>query len=179
MEIDFSVETEMMERFVQRSIENVTEPAERKKALRSISLLFIEAVVPITPKDTGRAQGGWTAMRGSVKATKGGYGRMGPGAVQGRRESSYRIVIKGSEAYAEILNGVPYIAYLELGSSQQAPAGFVRIAMRRVAKKAGKDIGRRTEAALRLANIQARREIGLRQGIGRRPGSGRLNIRRR
>lgn len=150
------------------------------KFVRAMALTFIGAVIPRTPVDTGRARGGWTAMRGSVTATQGAYGQLGPGAVQGRRESSFTFKSgPRTGTYAEIFNGVPYITYLELGSSQQAPSGFVRLTLRELSGEMAREGERRTEAALRLANIKSRAQIGLRQGLGRAPGSGRANLGRR
>lgn len=176
--INFDVDTSSFQSFTREAIKNL-DVESQLKVLRGFALKFIGEVVPKTPVDTGQARGGWTAMKGSVTATQGGFGRIGPGAVEGRRKSSYTETKRGGQVTLIIHNGVPHIVYLELGSSQQAPSGFVRQTMREMAKDLTEDMRREIEAELRLANIHARRTSGLRQGIGRRPSSGRLNIARR
>jgi len=40
----------------------------------------------------------------------------------------------------ELINGVPYILFLEYGSSLQAPAGMVRISMRKMTGRMPKEL---------------------------------------
>lgn len=171
--INFDVDISEFQAFTHEAVKNL-DVESQLKVLRGFALKFIGEVVPKTPVDTSQARGGWTAMKGS------GLGlEMGPGAAEGRRQSSYTESKRGKEASLTIHNGVPHIVYLELGSSQQAPSGFVRQTMREMAKDLTEVMQREVMEELRSANEAARRATGLRQGIGRRPSSGPVEIARR
>lgn len=149
------------------------EGPERTKALRELAFSFVSRVVPRTPVDTGRARAGWTAVPRTSQLAS------GPGAAEGRQMSDYIERGKNTKNFSiQIWNGVPYIAYLELGSSQQAPQGFIRFTLREMMAKARAEILEpRLEAMLRAANIKARAAINLRQGLGPRKHGGRANWR--
>jgi len=52
---------------------------------------------------------------------------------KGKREGSFTDRTKGRiNQYVELINGVPYIIYLEFGSSKSAPYGIVRISLRKM-----------------------------------------------
>lgn len=161
MQVLSDVDTRMWDEFTEQATREL-DTEQQKKWIRAMALEFIKEVIPRTPVDTGRARAGWTLER------------------RGPDNSYFRVntrLFGGAEG--QIFNGVPYISYLELGSSQQAPGGFVRQTLREISGNLVEESERRTEAALRAANIKARRKIGLRQGIGRRPSSGRYNLRAR
>lgn len=166
------VDTAQFDAMVDEALDTLSDPNEQRTYIRAIALDFVQRVIPQTPVDTGRARAGWTAVPRSPRVG-------GQGASLGRSESEYKERRGRGRFSATLTNAVPYITYLELGSSQQAPSGFVRLTLREMSGQAAKEGARRTEAALRLANIKARRMAGVHQGIGRRPGSGRFNIRRR
>ncbi len=75
-------------------------------------------------------------MGGSFDFTK--AGRSGRGVkidpeevAKGKREGGFRDKLKSRfTPYVELINGVPYIIYLEYGWSQSAPAGMLRVSMR-------------------------------------------------
>ena len=95
------------------------------------------------PIDTGRSQAGWYA---SVKGLGKDYNfGSGPGVEQGKREGSFvdKTGALFSNKYIEFINGVRYIVYLEYGHSEQAPAGMVRISMRKMTGKLPKEINDR------------------------------------
>ena len=88
------------------------------------------------PVDTGRARAAWYA---SIQGLGGNFdfdsGIKGKNAVaQGKKEGSFKNNLKSfvGEKYVELINGVPYILFLEYGSSLTAPAGMVRISMRKM-----------------------------------------------
>ena len=120
---------------------------EREKAIRMLGFKFIEIVVPKTPVDTGRARSGWV-MPGKVSAE-------GEANEYGRGTSAYGM---------EFINAVPYIVYLELGSSRQATSGFVRHTLREMRGDLIGETKKDTFRALSRANDRARRTVGLRQG---------------
>jgi len=136
-------------------------------------------------------RGGWTAAGGRLKGVSAiQIGGSDHGAAEdGRKVSSYKEkgfaavaaknALNPSEASIEIFNGVPYVVFLELGSSQQAPAGFVRISLRELMAVMTAGEARRVEAAMRLANIKARAVISLKQGAPARNVQGRYNLSRR
>jgi len=155
------VDTRGWEAFTEEATREMDDK-QQSKFVRAMALKFIGEVVPRTPVDTGRARSGWT------------MDRRGP---DGSFYKERRRFLGGVEG--QIFNGVPYISYLELGSSQQAPSGFVRLTLRELSGEMAKEGERRTEAALRLANAKARAKIGLRQGLGPRDPDGRANLLRR
>lgn len=161
-------------------VDQIEDEGLRTKAIRAYALKFIEAVVPATPVDKGRARGGWTAAQTRIPQVS--TLRTGPNAEQGRQESRYTekgLNTPGAKIHAEIFNGVPYITFLELGSSRQAPSGFVRIALRELLTEMTDGEKRRVEAAIPAANEKARRVSGVRQGGPTRSTSGHINLRRR
>ena len=88
------------------------------------------------PVKTGRARAAWYA---SVQGLGGNFdfdsGVEGTNAVaQGKKEGAFKNNLKSfvGEKYVELINGVPYILFLEYGHSMQAPAGMVRISMRKM-----------------------------------------------
>jgi len=157
--------------------------ADRLKLYRALALKFLEKVIPRTPVDNGQARGGWTAASRRLPGVRGIRIGGADRAMEelGRSQSSYKEkgARGGGEIAIEIFNGVPHIVYLELGSSQQAPGGFIRLTTREMMGDLIKGELRRTEAAFRAANIKARRATGLRQGLGPRDPLGRANLLRR
>lgn len=172
MKILTDVDTREFDAMIDDALGTLTDKREQRKYVRAMALTFVKKVIPRTPVDTGRARAGFTAVPRSPRVK-------GAGAAEGRKQSEYKEQASRDSYAATLTNAVPYITYLELGSSQQAPSGFIRLTLREMSGQAAKEGERRTEAALRLANRKARARAGVRQGIGRRPGSGRFNIARR
>ncbi len=88
--------------------------------------------------DTGRARSGWYAsvagLNPSSASRKNWSAKVktdDPKAIsEGKRKGSFVNKLKGrGSKYVELINGVGYMIFLEYGSSSQAPAGIVRIAM--------------------------------------------------
>lgn len=101
------------------------------KTVRKAAMAADQAVVLATPVDTGRARANWIAALdarapGPTTSTdKGGS----------RAIAAARATIAGYDgdvnAEVHITNNLAYIGRLNEGSSYQAPAGFVRTAIRR------------------------------------------------
>lgn len=86
--------------------------------VRALAFEFLKNVALLTPVDTGRARAGW-------------YAAMGGGGGEGER-----VEITGKDSFTiEITNRVHYIVYLEYGHSKQAPQGFVRVTINKMAQK--------------------------------------------
>lgn len=102
------------------------------------------------PVDTGRSRAGWYAsMRGlqgnfDFSKDSSGHGNIKPAKVaQGKKDGSFKNNLKGkSQKYVDLINGVDYIMYLEYGRSTQAPAGMVRIGMRKMTGAMPKVMGK-------------------------------------
>jgi hypothetical protein len=98
-------------------------------ALRRLVLDGLNRFIRRTPVNTGRARGGWLpyaedhGLPVSIGNTVGG-----DGVAIGRKEGSYEEQ-GGDDAFVLIINRVPYIVFLEYGSSRQATHGMVRISM--------------------------------------------------
>jgi hypothetical protein len=170
--MEFDVDIRGFQSFTQEAVKNL-DADQQLKVLRALALTFVGKVVPRTPVDTGQARGGWSAMGGTSVLAK------GPGAALGRQQSDYKESTAGGQASIEITNGVPHIVYLELGSSQQAPSGFVRLTLREMVPAFRDTTMREVEKELRLANIKSRRATGLRQGLGSRDYGTRANVMRK
>lgn len=90
-----------------------------------LSLEVLRNVVFLTPVDTGRARGNWQLTVGSP--------------AEGQRDDfknrdavSEAAAVLGNLKGLDVVwvsNNVPYIVYLERGSSQQAPAGMVAVTL--------------------------------------------------
>ena len=144
----------------------IQSPGKKRVASRALSLLFLGEVIPETPVDTGRARGGWTASPHYNNFNVGGSDQ--DEVLKGRLESDYNERQTRRGWTIEIINGVRHIVPLELGSSLQAPAGFARKTLAKLSGKFREKELRRVVAAIRLANIRARAQFGIRQGLGAR-----------
>lgn len=106
-------------------------------------------IVLLTPVDTGRAKAAWTVWLDSRGRTPAIGGRDPRAVAQGKILGTFRENLPGRGAHSrdlrkrnqkadrpfvEVVNNVIYIIPLELGLSPQAPAGFVRITVRRHAR---------------------------------------------
>lgn len=122
-------DTGKWERFLTR-FPVVLSREEVPKALRRFALDALNRIIKRTPVDTGRARGGWLpfaedqGLPVDIGSTIGGEG-----VAIGRGEGSWKEGREGDVIYIEIINRVPYIIFLEYGSSKQAANGMVRITM--------------------------------------------------
>lgn len=106
-------------------------PERAAKQKRAVLLEGLRGVVLATPVDKGRAKGGWEVELEQATITKDrdardktGIGALTRGIRQIRDAKPFTI--------DWITNAVPYIGYLEDGSSKQAPAGMVRVTVNRL-----------------------------------------------
>lgn len=101
------------------------------KLVRKVVLAVDQAVVIQTPVDTGRARANWIAALDAPASTvSASTDKSGSKAI--RQAASVAGSYDGDRNVAvHITNNLPYIAALDGGSSYQAPAGFVRTAVRR------------------------------------------------
>jgi len=98
--------------------------------IRKATIELFSAVIKGTPVDTGRARANWQCTIGSPHTEE---------VQKTDKEGSSSIadvkatVPSKSGQVVWLANNVPYIQKLEYGSSQQAPAGMVRININRFA----------------------------------------------
>lgn len=100
----------------------------RKRLLfRGLVLECCKRVVLLTPVDKGRARGNWQVTEGAP-ATEPlfQFDKSGTMVIQQALEATRTL---SSDEVAFVVNNLPYIAALEEGHSQQAPAGMVAITM--------------------------------------------------
>jgi hypothetical protein len=107
-------------------------------AVRKFQLRFFQAVTSATPVDTGFARAGWTPTVGSPIADRlerpkersaaetAAVARL---AENGSRASAISGTYKLEQGKVFISNAVPYIVFLNDGSSSQAPKKFVERAI--------------------------------------------------
>lgn len=102
---------------------------------RATALAVDQAVVIGTPVDTGRARSNWRVSSGSpVSGAREAYSPGKGGSTSG--PNTQGALAQGREAIQAdrsgtiyISNNLPYIGELNDGTSAQAPAGFVQIAV--------------------------------------------------
>jgi hypothetical protein len=108
--------------------------------VRKIALDVLVRVVKRTPVDTGRARANWQTT----------VGQMADGEVDSTDPTGGESIGKGateieswdpSKAAVFLTNNVPYIGYLESGSSQQAPAGMVAVTLSEYPGIVDKNVG--------------------------------------
>lgn len=92
-----------------------------EQALRLVALELWKSIISRTPVDTGRARSGWQLSIGFASDY---VPPVGTDRVNTPDVGKLKL---GQAVY--IVNNVEYIVYLEEGSSQQAPAGMVRISV--------------------------------------------------
>lgn len=88
----------------------------------------LSTVIPATPVDTGRARGNWqVSVDSPITSPIERLDRTGQAAIKDgiQRANTYR----GNGQVIYITNNVPYIGALNDGSSSQAPANFVELAV--------------------------------------------------
>ena len=88
-----------------------------ERDFRKVLVAFDQAVVSITPVDTGRARANWFMDFGSFTARQ-----IGTLSVPNTSRGNRWTVESGNVFYH---NSVEYIIYLDEGSSQQAPQGIL------------------------------------------------------
>jgi len=99
-----------------------------KTVVRKIMLDVFVRVILRTPVDTGRARGNWqTTLGGPAASEIDRKTKVGGGAPAS--EAASVVATFPGDGYVYLTNNVPYILPLEYGSSQQAPAGMVRLTL--------------------------------------------------
>lgn len=100
--------------------------------VRKVAIDLFGRVVELTPVDTGRARASWTLNEGSPDFTTQPEGEY----PEFQSDAIFAALAKASSgsdrAFASVIfiaNGLPYIQRLNDGHSEQAPAGFVEMAV--------------------------------------------------
>ncbi len=102
---------------------------------RKVAINTLNSVTLKTPVDTGRARASWNIADSftpdlSVAPEK-DAGQIASSALETKQKAS---LLKDGNKFI-ISNNLPYIEKLEGGSSQQAPAGMVRVTLAEIAAK--------------------------------------------
>lgn len=98
------------------------------RAKRLVAGAILQAVVPATPVDTGRARSNWfVGVVNPIRRTIDGYGKEGGNVALGNGTSTINTVTGHEDIW--LSNNLDYINALNDGSSRQAPAGFVEQAV--------------------------------------------------
>lgn len=115
-----------------------------EKAAKALVLAIAANLIRATPVDTGWARANWIPSIGEpVSATAGTREAVSPAEQQAGQAAvlAYRL----SAGTLWVANIVPYVRFLNYGSSSQQPAGFVEVAiaqaLSKVREKMGVDFG--------------------------------------
>ena len=154
MDLSLDVQTREFEAYIDR-ITRGMEPEVVTRTLVTKAFDFITGVVKGTPKDLGRAAGGWTPWTDHAGKPVPVIGSKGTGIAQGKSEGSYQEDLHGPSQYIELTNGVPYIVALEYGHSQKM-TGAVRINMRRIREGIEPEAQKRMSELIRDADMKTR-----------------------
>ena len=105
------------------------------KIEKTIVLDAFTSIIMKTPVDTGRARGNWQINTGGPAA---GFAKTNSktGRAPLRKGTSEINNAPAHSAYY-IVNNVPYVPYLENGSSKQAPLGMVALTVQEIVTKFG------------------------------------------
>lgn len=136
--ITFELETTEFNRRVNSFLRRTNIPA--GKAIKKIGFDLLSHILRPEPYNrhpvkTGRARAGWyasTSGLGKQFNFESGV-REESRVSEGKTKGSFNDATKSKlNPYIEMINGVDYIVWLEYGSSEQAPAGMVRVSMRKM-----------------------------------------------
>lgn len=94
---------------------------------RKIALDIFASIIRRTPADTGRARASWNINAGSADLSVSPSVKKGGKVPLTDKGGSLGIVAAFSSIF--ITNNLVYITFLEEGSSTQAPAGMVKVAL--------------------------------------------------
>lgn len=98
-----------------------------EKALRLIAMNCFVEIVGMTPVDTGRAKGSWTA---SIYTLPSAFGKTeDKNGSETIRKVSATVDSWNGEGSVFLASNLEYMPKLEYGGSQQAPKGMVRITL--------------------------------------------------
>uniref|UniRef100_A0A6M3IDY0 Putative tail protein n=1 Tax=viral metagenome TaxID=1070528 RepID=A0A6M3IDY0_9ZZZZ len=106
-----------------------------------------EGITGRHPILTGRARAAWypsvVGLGGNFNFSSGANIKDSEVA-RGKKEGAFKNNLKNfvGEKYVTLINNVPYILFLEYGSSLTAPAGMVRISMRRMTGRMPKELSK-------------------------------------
>lgn len=130
-------------RVVVNSLEEFINQLIKKITLDIVANLKRAAPEGGTPVDTGWARANWIPNIGSPREAPAGTRPELPNSASNSEQQAGEARVAASYRFDQgpihITNNVPYIVYLNEGSSQQAPAGFVQ---RAIMKAVTEDIRR-------------------------------------
>jgi hypothetical protein len=140
-ELQITMDIGGLERFARALVDQSEEDA--VAAVRFVSKKLLTKIIDRMPVKMGRARAGWKeageALGVAVPDAEAGASQAG--------DSQYSERWEGMRFVAEMVNGVPYVVYLEYGLSPQAPVGMVRISILEVV--ANNELGRDLEERLK------------------------------
>jgi hypothetical protein len=102
--------------------------------VRKVAMAIDSAVVMATPVDTGRARANWIAALNAASETSTDETDKGGGSAIAQAAGVVAGYNRDKDTEVHITNNLPYIGRLNDGSSFQAPANFVSIAVRQGVK---------------------------------------------
>lgn len=103
------------------------------KAVKALEFELVANLVEATPVDTGWARANWIGSVGEpTDAVDGAPSAKGEATTAGALQKSGQAAVLAytvAQGDVWVSNNVPYINRLDLGTSTQAPAGFIEIAI--------------------------------------------------
>ena len=96
----------------------------RREFVERLASSVIQETRSLNPVMTGRSQAGWV--------TPGSAGDAGSGTSGGGSEGTFAVEHSSQTTSISMTNSVPYVVYLEYGTSKTAPVAMVRKSIARV-----------------------------------------------
>ena len=127
------VETKMFNQHVTKFLAKYNK-VDTKVAVRKFALDLLRKIVRKMPVDTGRARAGWYPSMQGLGGMWTDRGGDNTEISKGKSEGDFTVGTGHGSYWVELVNGVPYIIYLEYGHSRQAAYGMVRVSMREMRK---------------------------------------------
>lgn len=131
IEVDHEVQARL-EELLQRKL-----PEARRRMVDDAMQLTLQSTMDRNPVDTGRSRAAWAAalqqLDGQDFTVSTGEGPSSPTA--GRQESGFSRDDTADTTSVAAQNAVPYITYLEYGTSRMAPFAMARGALLQISRR--------------------------------------------
>lgn len=131
------IEVDNQVRQALQKLMNESLPEARRQMVEEAARETLQAIIEKNPVDTGRSRAAWANALGHLdgQPPAGWEGGNRSGTATGRNEGSSSRDDTADATTISAHNEVPYIHYLEYGTSRMAPFAMVRNALLRISRR--------------------------------------------